>query len=209
MALGMGAVSYAQQAVSVRVNGTALSEEGVLIDGKTYVPLRAVGEALGADVAWDNEKKVADVNLDGETTVTQVVEQVAPSVVGIIVGFNQANSSYQKEFSKGMAIGSGFAIKPGGEIITNAHVVSGADSIVVVLNDRSTYEATLKYIDERADIAVIKIDKMDIPVLPAGRPGPGENWPNRHFGGHAYSLFQFKHVHQGHYQRHRGQQRHV
>ena len=171
LALGMGAASYAQQAVTVRVNGTALAEEGVLIDGKTYVPLRAVGEALGADVAWDNESKAADVNLDGQTTVTQVVEQVAPSVVGIIVGFNEANSSYQKEFSKGMAIGSGFAVKPGGEIVTNAHVVSGADSIVVVLNDRSTYEAKLKYIDERADIAVVKIDKTDLPALKLADPG--------------------------------------
>jgi len=46
--------------VSVEVNGKPV-EDGLLIDGKTYVPLRAVGEALGAAVSWDNATKTARV----------------------------------------------------------------------------------------------------------------------------------------------------
>ncbi|MNV97993.1 hypothetical protein D3C71_1931880 [compost metagenome] len=41
------------------VNGTKLAEESVLIDGRTYVPLAAIGKAIGAVVSWDNKTKTA------------------------------------------------------------------------------------------------------------------------------------------------------
>ncbi|KWX77018.1 hypothetical protein AMQ84_13680 [Paenibacillus riograndensis] len=44
---------------STVVNGCKLVEESVLIEGRTYVPLAAIGEALGAVVAWDNATKTA------------------------------------------------------------------------------------------------------------------------------------------------------
>lgn len=48
------------------VNGKELAEESVLIEGRTYVPLAAVGKALGATVGWDNATKTATITLKGD-----------------------------------------------------------------------------------------------------------------------------------------------
>ena len=56
------------------------------------------------------------------------------------------------------SLGSGFIISSDGYIISNSHVVSDADQIVVRLSDRREFEATIVGADERSDIALIKID---------------------------------------------------
>lgn len=64
--------------------------------------------------------------------------------------------------------GSGFIIRPNGYIVTNAHVVKDASQITVLLNDGREYPATLKGLDQRTDLAVIKIDAQDLPTLSFG-----------------------------------------
>jgi serine protease Do len=60
--------------------------------------------------------------------------------------------------------GSGFVIKSDGFIMTNAHVVNGADKINVRLKDGRTIQAKLIGIDEKTDIAIIKVDATNLPV---------------------------------------------
>jgi len=72
--------------------------------------------------------------------------------------------------------GSGFIYDANGYIITNHHVVEDADQIIVRLADRREFEADLVGSDEASDIALIKIDATDLPVLKFGeseslRPG--------------------------------------
>jgi serine protease Do len=57
--------------------------------------------------------------------------------------------------------GSGFIIDPSGLIVTNAHVAGGADKIQIVMQDGTQYKATLKGIDEKTDLALLKIDAKD------------------------------------------------
>lgn len=64
--------------------------------------------------------------------------------------------------------GSGVIIKNDGYIITNNHVVQDADSIQVILNDKRKYKATIVGNDASADLAVIKIDATDLPVVEFG-----------------------------------------
>jgi len=66
--------------------------------------------------------------------------------------------------------GSGVIISGDGFIITNNHVIAGASEIEVALNDNRKYTATLIGIDEKADIALIKIDTKgdDLPYIPFG-----------------------------------------
>ncbi len=64
--------------------------------------------------------------------------------------------------------GSGFLVSPDGYIMTNAHVVKGADKMSVILNDGRELDATLVGLDSHTDIAIIKIDGKDLPFLSLG-----------------------------------------
>ena len=65
--------------------------------------------------------------------------------------------------------GSGFIVSPDGVILTNAHVVQGADQVTVKLHDRREYRAKVVGSDPRTDVAVLKIDAKNLPVVPIGK----------------------------------------
>ena len=156
----------AMAAPSVEVNGTQIDTDAVIIDDKTYVPLRGVFEAAGAEVSWNEETQTAGISisnsLSDDELIPSVIESVSPSVVGII-GRGKTESYYGSQ--EGIMSGSGVIIKTGGEILTNAHVVKNMSTILVVMNDGKGYEAQLKYIDEDTDLAVVKIKKIGLPVV--------------------------------------------
>lgn len=64
--------------------------------------------------------------------------------------------------------GSGFLISSDGYIVTNNHVIKDATKITVTINDGTEYTATVKGSDSRTDLAVLKIDKKDLPYLSFG-----------------------------------------
>src|SRR5471030_1527838 len=66
------------------------------------------------------------------------------------------------------SLGSGFIISPDGYILTNNHVIADADEILVRLADRSELKAKLIGTDPRSDVALLKIDGKDLPVLTLG-----------------------------------------
>jgi serine protease Do len=73
--------------------------------------------------------------------------------------------------------GSGFIVSADGYILTNAHVVSDADTVTVRLSDRREFAAKVIGSDERTDVALIKIDAKDLPTVRIGDPQklrPGE-----------------------------------
>jgi serine protease Do len=73
--------------------------------------------------------------------------------------------------------GSGFIVSPDGYILTNAHVVADADEVTVRMTDRREYSAKVVGIDRRSDVAVLKIEGKDLPVVRLGDPAklrPGE-----------------------------------
>ena len=66
--------------------------------------------------------------------------------------------------------GSGFITQKNGIVLTNAHVVSGADRVTVTLKDGREFEGVVKGTDEVTDLAVVKIENMsgDLPIAPLG-----------------------------------------
>jgi serine protease Do len=73
--------------------------------------------------------------------------------------------------------GSGFIVSADGYILTNAHVVAEADEVTVRMTDRREYAAKVIGIDRRTDVAVIKIEGKNLPVVRMGDPSklrPGE-----------------------------------
>ncbi|MCG6870181.1 MAG: DegQ family serine endoprotease [Gammaproteobacteria bacterium] len=65
-------------------------------------------------------------------------------------------------------VGSGFIISSDGEILTNAHVVKDSDEIIVRLSDERELPAKVLGIDERTDVALIKVDADNLPVVKIG-----------------------------------------
>jgi serine protease Do len=66
------------------------------------------------------------------------------------------------------SLGSGFIISSDGYILTNNHVIQGADEIIVRLNDRRELEAELIGADERADLALLKVNAKGLPEVDLG-----------------------------------------
>jgi serine protease Do len=67
-------------------------------------------------------------------------------------------------------VGSGFIISGDGYVMTNHHVVEGADEIYVTLTDKREFKAKLIGSDQRTDVALVKIDTTDLPSLKIGDP---------------------------------------
>ena len=72
------------------------------------------------------------------------------------------------EESLPMGIGSGTIISPDGYILSNYHVIEGADSILVTLSDRRVFTAEVVGSDSLIDIALLKIESADLPVVRLG-----------------------------------------
>ena len=78
---------------------------------------------------------------------------------------NQGNDESQQR-EKGL--GSGVIISKDGYIITNNHVIDESERLEVVLNDNRTFNATVVGTDPQTDLALIKIDAENLPVIPWG-----------------------------------------
>ena len=72
----------------------------------------------------------------------------------------------QEEQPRG--VGSGFILSSDGFIMTNAHVVDGADEVLVTLTDKREFKARLVGADKRTDVAVVKIDATGLPAVRIG-----------------------------------------
>lgn len=105
----------------------------------------------------------AGLNLTEEEARTiGIYRQAAPAVANIItqaVEYDFFQNAVPVE-----GAGSGFVIDPRGYVLTNNHVIEGAEDIQVTLGDRSHYVARLVGADPRNDIALLKIDAKDKPL---------------------------------------------
>ncbi len=71
---------------------------------------------------------------------------------------------------RGMGVGSGFIISEDGYILTNGHVVAGADEVTVRMADaKREFKAKVVGVDERSDIALLKVDEKGLPVAKLGK----------------------------------------
>lgn len=122
------------------------------------------------------------------TDFSSLVEQVAPSVVRISITKQVDDDTLAQaqavEMLRGylgdqaqlpdipvveQGYGTGFFISSDGYLLTNHHVIAGADRITVTLNDRTELDATLVGSDESSDIAVLKVAGNHYPALPVAK----------------------------------------
>jgi putative serine protease PepD len=132
-------------AALVLAAGTGAATYAALDDNGTTTVVRS---GLGA---------TAQAVKDGGLTIGQVYERANASVVEITV---TAQSSSEGPLGSGasQAQGSGFVVDGDGHVVTNAHVVDGADTAKVRFADGKTYDATVVGVDASTDLAVLKVD---------------------------------------------------
>ena len=82
---------------------------------------------------------------------------------GLPPGHGQPN---QQEQPRG--VGSGFILTSDGMVMTNAHVVDGADEVIVTLTDKREFKAKIIGADKRSDVAVVKIEATGLPAVKVG-----------------------------------------
>ncbi len=129
---------------------------------------------------------------------TELVDQVGPSVVNIrttervnarapMEGMDEDMLEFFKRFGlpvpntprqqgprrgqpqeQPRGVGSGFILSADGYVMTNAHVVEGAEEVIVTLTDKREFKAKIIGSDKRTDVAVVKIDATGLPAVKVG-----------------------------------------
>ena len=145
-------------------NGFSFEQES---GNKQHVHLAMFDSAMAenTDFTFAAEKTVhAVVHIQVMSTVAVERQYVDP--FEYFFGFGDRQRPRQQQQRVGF--GSGVIISTDGYIITNNHVIEGADSIGVTLNDKRTYTGKIIGTDPDTDIALIKIDAEDLQAVPFG-----------------------------------------
>lgn len=118
---------------------------------------------------------------EGPAVVDISVTQRAPKVSAQQMPFQPGDPMYEffRRFQMPMpetqpeprqGLGSGFVIDPNGYILTNAHVVADASDVLVKFTDKREFKAKVIGVDPRTDVALIKVDAKNLPVVRIGDP---------------------------------------
>lgn len=125
------------------------------------------GGIPAASVNKDNQKAGENASNARNTPVVRAAKEVGPAVVGITnkaVARDWFNNQVQVE----QGVGSGVIFRSDGYIVTNYHVIAGAQEIVVSLPDERSFTGQVIGADELTDLAVVKIDATDLKVAEFG-----------------------------------------
>ena len=110
-----------------------------------------------------SEYLYVDEGIGSELSTHELVAEVAPAVVSIVTETVSYNWFWQAVPQTGA--GSGIIISSDGYIVTNNHVVEGAQKVTVTLSDGSAFAATVVGTDAQTDLAVVKIDASNLAYL--------------------------------------------
>ncbi len=159
---------------------------GALVLGAVFIPA-AISLQACADPAQQETplsetsimmpQMVPDTSTQMRMSFAPVVKETAPAVVNVYSErkVRQQVDPFFSFFGRGIprerterSLGSGVIVRSSGVIVTNAHVVKGAQELRVVLADRREFEATLLAADTESDLAILQIDTKGerLPVLP-------------------------------------------
>ena len=146
-------------AVIVAILGGAIGAGGVYCAFKNSIPVSTLENNSNTSVnppAFKGE--------DGALTVPQVVEKVTPAVVGVSTKSLVRDQFFNVKEQEGL--GSGFIINEEGYVVTNYHVINGAQEVKVIFSDGKEVNAKVINYDPERDIAVIKItDDVKMPGI--------------------------------------------
>jgi S1-C subfamily serine protease len=154
----------------VVVSAIAVGAVAIARDGDdAATPAEAPATTVSADERAVDEQRAdepAVTVVPAGSSVHDLVVAVRPAIVAIHTTVTQTDFFGQEV--EGAAAGSGFVLSGDGYIVTNNHVIEGAEEIEVTLDDGTTETAELIGADPRSDLAVLKIERTDLSPLQVG-----------------------------------------
>ena len=134
-------------AAGIGAGGGAATYAALSEDGGTRTVIRPAAAESTAEPAASTSESLS---------VSEIYEQTYKSVVEITVASGESTPTGEEQRAQGQ--GSGFVYDAEGHVVTNQHVVDGAETVSVRFWDGSTYDATVVGSDPSTDLAVIKVD---------------------------------------------------
>ena len=151
---------------------------------RAALPLMALVLALPVSANAQTAKTVPQSQMEMQLSFAPLVKQTSGAVVNVYAEKTVRRQSpfagdpFFEEFfgqqmpnrsEKQSSLGSGVIVEANGTIVTNNHVVEGADDIKVALSDGREFPCKVVLRDDRVDLAVLKVDtKESFPTLPLG-----------------------------------------
>ncbi|RDH92630.1 MAG: serine peptidase [endosymbiont of Seepiophila jonesi] len=127
------------------------------------------------DLTTENAPSVVNISTHQQQNIRQQMRRFnIPEIPDdnpfgeLLKRFLDEHGNLQEDEVEKQSLGSGFIISPNGYILTNNHVVAEADEIIVRMHNRREYVARLIGTDERSDVALIKIEATDLPIVKIG-----------------------------------------
>lgn len=119
-----------------------------------------------ADVVEKTSPAVVRIEAEHKEKASAVQQSPFPDDMFHQFGLPSPNQNQRPQIERGL--GSGVIVSADGSILTNHHVVDGAEKITVLTNDNKSFEAKVVGSDKPSDLAVIKIDAQNLPFLTLG-----------------------------------------
>jgi serine protease Do len=140
---------------------------------------RGADNSLVPAVRAQRSAEVGALNTSRRTAVVDAATRVSPAVVSVTVTSRRHVTEQgpwdffllppRETDQLVQSSGTGFVVRADGVIITNQHVVAGAESITITLPDGTDLPGTLVGEDPTTDIAVVKVERKGLPVVPLGK----------------------------------------
>ena len=164
------------------LGGRYFQAENRFLETSSVIPLVQQPRPAQANSA----PRIGGIPLNNDNFIAEAVQQVGPAVVRIDAARKVATKMpdvFQNPFFRGFfgndtptpseerlerGTGSGFILSPDGRIITNAHVVAGADQVKVTLKDGRILDGRVVGVDPLTDVAVVKIEANNLPTVKLG-----------------------------------------
>lgn len=163
---GISYVVVSQFSKQILASFDNMKEQNTLQQQARFAKMEVVpGVATDFTVAAENSVH-AVVHIMSKTNRTVQQGQGPIDLFEYFFGYRDYNQPRQQQPQVGY--GSGVIISRDGYIVTNNHVVEGADELQVTLNDQRSFTARIVGTDPTTDIALIKVDAEDLPIIPFG-----------------------------------------
>lgn len=151
----------------------ALWSYTLFFDGPKIVALPKDQSMRYASMPPSEFGELPDLTISAENSVhsvvhIKVIQKGSYSGSNNIFEYFFGDGSLSQQMPPRQGAGSGVIISADGYIVTNNHVIDGADDIKVILNDKREFKATLIGSDPSTDLALLKIDETGLPVLKFG-----------------------------------------